>query len=164
MLFGYGVDADGNYLSDSDLTWEYVPQVHNTRFHPFLDPTVGNEIIIPPAPSPEDFHASTSSFFRVLLTATDSSSGLTGTITRDVMPKTKSLYFSTDPPGLELKLDGFNIKTPDETDVPLEVISWINHNITIDVKDQGTMVFDTWSNGIRSRQSKDTVREDDKFG
>jgi hypothetical protein len=73
------------------------------------------------------------------------------------MPKTKSLYFDTDPPGLELILDGINIKTPE--DGPLEVISWINHNITIDVRDQNDMAFEGWTNGISSRQSKNTVRE-----
>ena len=130
--------------------------MHSTHYHPFLDQTVGNDITIPPAPSPEDFDASTNSFLRVLLTATDSN-GLTSTTSRDIMPKMKSLYFNTDPPGLELTLDGFNIKTP--IDAPLEIISWVNHNIVIDVEDQGDMIFDSWSDGIRSRHSVDNIRE-----
>ena len=158
VLFGYATDAAGNSLSDEHLTWE-VRQVHSTHYHPFLIETVGNEIRIPPAPSPEDFHASTNSYLKILLTATDSD-GLTSTTTRDIMPKTKKLYFNTDPPGLELILDGFTLKTPD--DGPLEVLSWINHNLVIDVEDQGEMVFDRWNNGISSRHSEGKV--DDIFG
>ena len=158
QLFGHAVDGDGNYLDKSNLVWE-VRQVHNTHYHPFLDATRGNMILAPPAPSPEDFQASTNSFLRVLLTATDPKTNLTGTIIRDVMPETQALYFSTDPPGLELTLDGFDVKTPEEEGVPLEVITWINHNFTIDVKDQGDMVFQSWSDGAEERFSKTIVRE-----
>jgi len=156
MLVGHAMDDDGNSLSDSDLTWE-VRQVHSTHYHPFLGETVGNDIVIPPAPSPEDFDASTNSFLKILLTATDKN-GLTQTVTRDIMPKTKKLYFNTDPPGLELKLDGFKIKTPD--DAPLEIISWVNHNLVIDVEDQGDMIFDRWNDGIESRYIANEVKED----
>lgn len=157
-LFGTAVDGDGNSLDDSYLTWE-VRQIHNTHYHPFLDPTIGNFVKIPPAPSPEDFLSAKNSFLQVLLTATDPKTNLTRTIIRDIMPKTKTLYFGTDPPGLELTLDGFDIKTPDEAGVPLEVITWINHNFTIDAKDQGDMVFESWSNGFRERYSKEVVRQ-----
>ena len=71
--------------------------------------------------------------------------------------RSKKLYFNTAPAGFELTLDGFDIRTP--KDKPLEVISWVNHNITIDVKDQNNMVFDKWSDGIRSRHSLNTVRD-----
>ena len=154
-LIGHAHDSNGKSLTDLDLTWE-VRQMHNTHYHPFLDSFVGNGITIPPAPSPEDFNAATNSFLRILLTATDSN-GLTSTVTRDIMPTTKLLYFKTDPPGLRLTIEGFNIKTPDDS--PLEIISWLNHNITIDVNDQDDMIFDGWSNGIRARHTKDQVRE-----
>jgi len=157
-LFGTAVDADGNNLDDSYLTWE-VRKIHNTHYHPFLDPTIGNLVKIPPAPSPEDLWATTNSFLQVLLTATDPRTNLTKTVVRDVMPKTKTLYFTTDPPGLELTLDGFDIKTPDEAGVPLEVVTWINHNFTTNVKDQGDMVFKSWSDGFRERYSKNVVRQ-----
>jgi len=162
MLVGRAIDGDGYYIEDSNLSWE-VQQWHNTHYHPFLDPTIGNLIKAPPAPSPEDFHASTNSFLRVLLTATDPKTNLTGTIVRDVMPKTKTLYFGTDPPGLELTLDGFDIKTPEETGIPLKVVTWINHNFTIDVQDQGNMIFDGWSDGTKNRYSKTLVRDEADF-
>ncbi|KAG7364627.1 PKD domain containing protein [Nitzschia inconspicua] len=149
-LVGSAKDDDGNPLSDSDLTWE-VRQHHNTHYHPFLEPTKGNQITIPGAPSPEDFEASTNSYLEVLLTATDKD-GVTSTVTVDIMPKTKSIYFSTDPPGLEVILDGFDIETP--KDRPLEVITWINHNLVIDVKDQKGYGFDGLSNGVQSRHSE----------
>jgi hypothetical protein len=143
-LVGSASDADGNRLSDSDLTWE-VRQHHSTHYHPFLDPTLGNQIKISPAPGPEDFEASTNSYLEVLLTATDKN-GVPSTVTVDVMPKTKKIYFITDPPGLELTLDGFELDTP--TDGPLEVITWINHNLVIDVKDQAGYTFLGLSNGL----------------
>jgi PKD repeat protein len=143
-LVGSARDADGNRLSDSDLTWE-VRQHHSTHYHPFLDPTLGNQIKISPAPGPEDFEASTNSYLEVLLTATDKN-GVPSTVTVDVMPKTKKIYFITDPPGLELTLDGFELDTP--TDGPLEVITWINHNLVIDVKDQAGYTFLGLSNGL----------------
>ncbi|KAG7346756.1 PKD domain containing protein [Nitzschia inconspicua] len=149
-LVGSAKDDDGNPLSDSDLTWE-VRQHHNTHYHPFLEPTKGNQITIPGAPSPEDFEASINSYLEVLLTATDKD-GVTSTVTVDIMPKTKSIYFSTDPPGLEVILDGFDIETP--KDRPLEVITWINHNLVIDVKDQKGYEFDGLSNGVQSRHSE----------
>ena len=161
QLYGHATDGDGNYLDDSDLIWE-VRQVHNTHYHPFLDPTKGNMIKAPPAPSPEDFLASTNSFLRVMLTATDPKTNLTGTIVRDIQPETKTLYFATDPPGLELTLDGFVVKTPEEEGVPLEVVTWINHNLTVNVKDQGGMVFQSWSDGAKERYSKIVILRDPK--
>eukprot|EP00535_Pseudo-nitzschia_heimii_P005040 CAMPEP_0197192430 /NCGR_PEP_ID=MMETSP1423-20130617/25051_1 /TAXON_ID=476441 /ORGANISM="Pseudo-nitzschia heimii, Strain UNC1101" /LENGTH=874 /DNA_ID=CAMNT_0042645309 /DNA_START=172 /DNA_END=2793 /DNA_ORIENTATION=+ len=156
-LFGHAVDGDGYLLDDSNLIWE-VRQIHNTHYHPFLDPTRGNMIKAPPAPSPEDFQASTNSFLRVLLTAIDPKTNLTGTIVRDVMPETKILYFSTDPPGLELNLDGFDIKTPEEEGVPLEVTTWFDHTFTINVKDQGNMIFQSWNDGTKERFSKTIIQ------
>lgn len=151
-LFGAAKDRDGNYLKDEYLTWE-VQQVHNTHYHPFLDPTPGNALRAPHAPAPEDFLASTNSYLRVLLTARDPATNLTATVTRDVMPKTRTLYFETDPPGLELTLDGYDIKTPDNVGEVLEVVTWVRHSFSIDVRDQGEMVFDSWSDGTTERHS-----------
>jgi hypothetical protein len=157
-LVGSATDADGNRLSDSDLTWE-VRQHHNTHYHPFLDPTNGNQINIDPAPAPEDFDASTNSYLEVLLTATDKF-GVSSTVTVDILPKKKQIYFVTDPPGLELILDGFEIDTP--IDQPLEVITWINHKLVIDVKDQKGYVFVGLSNGLGelSKHSEIIINED----
>merc|ERR1711957_876369 len=73
----------------------------------------------------------------------------------------KKLYFQTNPPGLSLNLDGFNIQTPTNSSGPLEVVSWINHNISLLIKDQGDMIFDSWNNGMKSRSGKFMVREED---
>lgn len=146
-LIGAASDADGNLLDDSALTWE-VRQHHNTHYHPFLDPTEGNNIVISPAPAPEDFHASTNSFLRVLLTATDSK-GLWTTISVDIMPRTKTLFFTTSPPGLQLTLDGFNLNTPDNGD-PVEVVTWINHKLVVEIEEQNDLIFSGWSTGIKT--------------
>mmetsp|Transcript_23278 Transcript_23278/g.51708 ORF Transcript_23278/g.51708 Transcript_23278/m.51708 type:complete len:126 (+) Transcript_23278:722-1099(+) len=80
------------------------------------------------------------------------------------MPETKTLYFGTDPPGLRLILDGFDTKTPEKAGEPLAVVTWINHRFTIDVRDQGNMVFESWSDGSQERYSKDVVHGDHDVG
>lgn len=141
-VYGYALDVDGLTLPDSSLVWE-VRQHHNTHWHPFLHPTTGNGITMPPAPPPEDFLASTNSFLKVRLTATVSI-GLSSTVTLDIMPKTKKLYFGTDPPGLSLNLDGYKVDTPKEG--LLEVTTWVNHSLTVLVPEQQSgMMFDSWN-------------------
>ena len=161
-LLGSAVDADGTVLDPTtNLSWE-VRQIHNTHYHPFLDPeTIGNNIMISPAPAPEDFHASTNSFLQILLTATDPQTGLTSTVTRDIYPKTKTIRFQTNPPGLSLSLDAFDIQTPPNAAQSLEVVSWINHSISLYVEDQDDLIFESWNNGIRSRKSKFLIEEED---
>ena len=159
-LLGTAMDADGNYLDDSNMSWE-VRQVHNTHYHPFLDPTEGNFIKTSPAPTPEDFLAATNSFLRVILTVTDPKTNITGSMIRDVMPETTLLHFRTDPPGLELTFDGYNVRTPDEDGVSLSVTTWIRHNFTINARDQEDMIFVNWNDGSTERQKKIMIEESD---
>ena len=149
ILIGFATDADGNKLDDDSMVWE-VQQHHNTHFHPFLDPVVGNNIALSPAPPPEDFDASTNSFLRVILTVTDSD-GLWATVSRDIMPKKKTLYFSSSPPGQTLILDGFRMETPSSGE-PAKVTTWINHNliVEIDSENDDELMFAGWTSGLQT--------------
>ncbi|UCH24518.1 MAG: PQQ-dependent sugar dehydrogenase, partial [Trueperaceae bacterium] len=144
-LRGSATDVeDGGALADTSLTWE-VRQHHADHWHPFLDPTPGNNLELAPAPEPEDFLAATNSFLEILLTATDSS-GLSTTVSRTVMPRTVDLIFESDPPGLNLALDGFTVMTPTTE------VSWENHNLQLDAPDQTdaggiSWRWESWSDG-----------------
>ena len=144
MLIGSATDGNGNQLPDASLTWE-VRQHHNTHFHPFLDPTIGNNISIDPAPSPEDYLAATTSHLEVLMTATDET-GFSATTNVIIMPQIVELLFNSEPSGLELLVDGYTITTP------VSVSSWTNHPLEIVANDQNGLYFDTWSEGAGARR------------
>jgi PKD repeat protein len=136
-LVGSAVDSLGVQIPEESLTWE-VRQHHNTHYHPFLDLTIGNNIVIAPAPPPEDFLASTNSYLEILLTATDAN-GVSDTLSRIVMPKMVTLEFDTEPSGLELLLDDYTVTTP------IEVVSWESHQLQAEALDQAPWFFMSWS-------------------
>ena len=141
-LTGSAIDPEDGALGDTSLTWE-VRQHHAEHYHPFLDLTVGNNIQIPPAPEPEDFLAATNSFLEVLLTATDPS-GLSATVSRNIMPRTVKLDFDTVPSGLDLELDGFTVSGP------VTAVTWENHGLQLNAPDQTdsggvSWAWESWS-------------------
>lgn len=141
-LSGGATDPD-EALDDSNLTWE-VRQHHAEHYHPFLDPTSGNNIDIV-TPEPEDLLAATNSHLEVLLTATDSA-GVSTTVSRIVQPEKVNLTFESVPSGLDLTLDGTTVTTPST------VVSWVDHSLAVEAPDQtdaaGTFwTWDQWSDG-----------------
>ena len=139
ILDGVGTDRNGRRLPPSSLQWE-VRKHHATHWHPFLSPTKGNEVLLLPAPSPEDFLAATNSHLEILLTATDAD-GLSATESRIIKPKTVFIDFDTNPPGVELSVDGFRIRTPHR------VVSWANHSMQIAAHNDAERTFVLWSDG-----------------
>jgi len=144
VLEGSAFDGEDGDLDDSTLVWE-VRQHHNNHWHPFLDPTLGNQIALDGAPEPEDFDAATTSYLEILLTATDST-GLSTTISTKVMPKTIELEFDTIPRGLQLTAYGDTVRTP------ATILTWDNHAFEVEAPE--TLVecgepfsFVSWSNG-----------------
>lgn len=105
-LTGSATDPEDGALTDLDLSWE-VRQHHNVHYHPFLNPTVGNNLTIE-APEPEDLASTTNSYVEVLLTATDSW-GLTATVSEFVDPVLVSATFDTVPSGLDVTVAGETI-------------------------------------------------------
>ena len=140
-LIGNAIDGNnGQLLPSESLMWE-VRQHHNTHYHPFLDRTTGNTIVIDPAPSPEDYLAATNSYLEVLLTATDSY-GISTTVTTNLMPKMVYVDLRSVPSGLEFLVDGSIVITPDS------VATWTNHELHVEAHQRhGPLVFDHWSNG-----------------
>jgi hypothetical protein len=138
-LKGEAVDYFGNPISDERLTWE-VRQHHADHFHPFLDPTTGNDFDLFAAPEPEDYLAATNSHLKVLLTAEDEF-GLTQTVSVDVMPHVIMVNVTTQPPGLDVVVDGYDITTPQI------ITSWRSFKLPVTVNDQPPYMFKEWSTG-----------------
>jgi len=145
-LKGEAVDFLGNPIPDDQLTWE-VRQHHADHFHPFLDLTGGNDFDLYPAPDPEDYLAATNSFLKVLLTAEDSF-GLTETVSVDVQPNVVIVNVTTQPPGLDVVVDGFNIETPQV------ITSWKGFKLPVTAVDQPPYIFKGWSDGRIARTRK----------
>ena len=83
---------------------------HDTHTHPFLPPTAGEHVDIE-GPTPEDIHATATSYLEVMLTATDSD-GLSTTLSRDLLPRTVDVTFATEPPGIALEVAGSPVVGP----------------------------------------------------
>ena len=152
-LSGEATDPEDGELPPSSLEWE-VRQMHAEHYHPFLDPTSGNDVPVQAALSPEDFYSTQNSFLQVRLTATDFD-GLSATVVRNVLPKTVVMTFDYDPPelsGLDVLLDGESIGTP------ADIVTWENHPLKVEapegLSDAGRTqyTFGSWSDGgLRSR-------------
>ena len=117
---------------------------HDTHTHPFLPPTAGEHVDIE-GPTPEDIHATATSYLEVMLTATDSD-GLSTTLSRDLLPRTVDVTFATEPPGIALEVAGSPVVGP------TTVTSWEGWRMLVVAPDQaesgGTGVtFVSWSDG-----------------
>ncbi len=99
---GEGSDPEGGPLSPAAYTWR-VDFHHLVHSHPFLPDTpgtAGGTFTIPVIGE-----TSAEVWYRIHLTVKDSE-GLTGTAFVDLRPRTARMTFQTDPPGLQVTLDG----------------------------------------------------------
>jgi glucose/arabinose dehydrogenase len=126
-LSGTASDPEDGSLGNLSLTWE-VRQHHNTHFHPYLAPTVGNNLHIV-GPEPENFNSTQDSYIEVRLTATDSK-GLSKTISRAVQPRRINVTFQTVPTGFDLIADGQAITAP------RTLLGWNGWKVIIEAPDQ----------------------------
>lgn len=143
VLHGSATDLQDGELSDSALTWE-VRRHHNTHYHPYLDPSSGNDLEII-APGPEDLVAATNSYLEVLLTAIDSN-GLSTTVSRNILPLSVTLTMNSDPSGLVVIVDEVELITP------VEFVTWQGHRLRVNAPDQqgsqgNDWQWESWSNG-----------------
>lgn len=104
---GEAADPEDGPLPASALTWR-IDFHHADHFHPFVPEASGAEGTFT---VPTIGETSPDVWFRVHLTAKDSA-GLTGTTFVDVLPRKVRLTFLTDPPGLQVLLDGTPRTTP----------------------------------------------------
>ena len=142
-LHATATDAQDGALPPSSLSWR-VLRHHDTHTHPFLAPTAGNDLTIQ-QPAPEDLGSGADGYLEILLTATDSS-GVTTTVTRDVLPKKVNLTFASSPTGRNLVVAGTTYTAP------VTLTSWEGHTINVDAPAQtdgsgASWVFQTWSDG-----------------
>ena len=142
-LTGFASDPEDGPLPGSALSWMVVRH-HDTHTHPFLPPTAGDHVDIV-GPTPEDIHATATSYLEVTLTATDSD-GLSTTVSRDLLPRTVDLTFATEPPGVALEVAGSPVVGP------TTVTSWDGWRIPVVAPDQAEaggsgVTFVSWSDG-----------------
>lgn len=105
---GAGTDPQDGTLPASAFTWEVVFH-HDTHTHPFYGPVSGiasGSVMIP-----NQGEVATNVFYRFRLTVRDSS-GLTHTVTRDLVPRVANITLQTNPAGLQLLLDGTPLTAP----------------------------------------------------
>lgn len=145
-LSGVANDAQGNPLSDADISWE-VRKHHADHWHPFLDTKAGNDMLLFPAPEPEDYLAATNSYLEIIMYATDSN-GLVSSTSRNVQPRLVQLCVDSEPQGLEIFVDEFPITTP------LRITSWVNHELRVRTPlyqlandTMANNTFNSWSDG-----------------
>eukprot|EP00562_Extubocellulus_spinifer_P005313 CAMPEP_0178535294 /NCGR_PEP_ID=MMETSP0696-20121128/35469_1 /TAXON_ID=265572 /ORGANISM="Extubocellulus spinifer, Strain CCMP396" /LENGTH=1360 /DNA_ID=CAMNT_0020167425 /DNA_START=360 /DNA_END=4442 /DNA_ORIENTATION=+ len=149
VLRGEAFDAEDGQLPDSALSWE-VRQHHNNHYHPFLDPTTGNNIEIDPAPPPEDFfeYTTTRSYLAIHLTATDSA-GLSSTTVLEIHPRMVNLEFDSKPSGMTILLNAEKFTTP------VSLVGWEGHKFEIEAPvqkspDGSMMSLKSWSEGMET--------------
>ena len=142
-LTGSAFDAQDGNLPDNRLTWEILLHHNDNHTHPYLSPTVGNNITFT-APAPENLQAATGSFLEIRLTATDFN-GLSRTIIQNFQPRKVNVTFVTQPSGLNLTVNGTTI-TGSTT-----IISWDNYQLNVNAPNQTSggqqYTFVSWSDG-----------------
>jgi hypothetical protein len=91
-------------------------------------------------PAPEDLAATETSWLEVVLTATDSQ-GLSRSITQRLLPSIVSVSFATNPTGRNITVNGVTLTAP------RTMKSWPNYNLRVNAPNQGSYVFQSWSDG-----------------
>jgi len=152
-LEGKATYLNGTAFKDSQLQWE-VHKHHDDHYHPFLDPTFGNNIELSPAPEPEDFYASTNSYLEVILYATDDN-GLTRKISRNIQPSLVQV-------GIDSNLAELNIEVNDEqVSTSSHIVSWKDQQLYLIAKSDSSYRFVSWSDGVEEENRFVTVNYSD---
>ena len=97
-------------------------------------------------------------FYRLYLTVTDAG-GLRHTVYRDILPRTSALTFATNPPGLQLTLDGQPISTP-TTVTSVEGVLRTLGVVSPQTVSGVTYEFTGWSQGGTATQTVATPTND----
>jgi glucose/arabinose dehydrogenase/PKD repeat protein len=142
-LRGSASDAEDGALAAARLSWTVVLH-HNTHTHPYFPATSGNNLTFR-APAPEDLAATTTSYLRIALTATDSH-GASTTVTRILRPRLVSISIGSAPLGRTVTVNRTTITTP------RVVTSWHGYVLALNAPTQrdasGTpWLFASWSDG-----------------
>jgi len=136
-LTGSANDDQDGALPDSALSWSAIKH-HDNHTHPFMPPTSGNNVAMPPGPDPEELAATKTSYLEITLTATDSR-GLKGSVTQQLQPCLVDLTFATDPTGLRIEING------DSAPAPRTITSWENYRLSANAPDQVDSTGQAWA-------------------
>ncbi|MBA4057898.1 MAG: hypothetical protein C0490_24490, partial [Marivirga sp.] len=151
---GKGMDTEDGALPPASLKW-VIEFHHDTHTHdePAINGVAGGSFLIP-----NEGETSDNVWYRITLTATDSK-GSNGTDFVDINPRKSTLNFASNPPGLQITLDGQPLVTPASV-VSVEGILRSIGVISPQEKDDVTYTFESWTNGGASTQTLATPPDD----
>jgi hypothetical protein len=155
---GTGRDAEDGALPASAFTWQ-VDFHHDTHTHPFVPATSG--VTSGTFMIPTRGETSTNVFFRVLLTVRDSG-GLMQASFVDIKPRTSTITLVTDPPGLQLTVDGQPVTTPASIPSVEGVIRSLGV-VSPQISGGQTFTFVSWSDGGAATHEISTPVDDATF-
>jgi glucose/arabinose dehydrogenase len=154
VFAGTGTDPEDGTLPAQAFSWE-INFHHDTHFH---DQPVISGITSGAFDVPDQGETSAHVWYRFILTVTDSE-GSTDKDTVDVYPRKSIITLQTDPPGLQLLLDGQPVSTP----ISIESVEGLLRTIGVETHQQlngGAYSFDTWLHGGTTEQTIATPVED----
>ena len=155
---GLASDPEDGFLPESFLDWK-IDFHHGTHVHPAMPWVSGVDqglwIV------PESGETSTDVWYRITLKAKDSN-GLSGTVFRDIYPRTGGFWIQTIPPGLGMKLDGALMKSP----FFVESVQGVERNVTAPQKqihEDKIYFFDQWQDGTQAHNRAINSVEDEQL-
>lgn len=151
---GAGSDAEDGELPPAAFRWQ-INFHHDAHKHdePPIDGVASGNFLVP-----TEGETSDNVWYRIILTVTDSR-GLVGKDSVDIFPKKSAITLATNPPGLEVTVDGQSVLTP------VEIISVEGMVRTFGVDSPQLLEgveyeFESWSNGGDATQTITTPDDD----
>jgi PKD repeat protein len=151
---GSATDNQGAPIPASNLTWSLVlkhganpPHVHFVQGFPGVacPPEIPGEACGSFQAPDHDYPSE----LELSLTATDSS-GLAGTASVQLQPRTTMLTFATNPTGLTLTFNGANATAPFDRTVIVNSTNSVSAPSPQNLRGSGKQVFKSWSDGVRT--------------
>ena len=151
---GKGTDPEDGALPAQSLSWQ-INFHHDVHHH---DKPPRNGIASGSLTIPQEGETSDNVWYRIILTVTDSKGG-TGKDSVDILPKKSTITLTTNPPGLEVTVDGQPFSTPVAV-TSVEGILRTFGTPSPQTKDNGEYEFASWSNGGEVTQTLATPADD----
>jgi glucose/arabinose dehydrogenase len=138
---GTGNDNEDGPLPATAFRWEFNFH-HDTHIHdePPLEGVKSGTFLIP-----NEGETSDNVWYRIILTVTDSKGG-SGKDSADILPRKSTITLATNPPGLQVTVDGQPFSTPLAV-TGVEGMLRTFGTLSPQVKDDGEYLFESWSNG-----------------
>jgi glucose/arabinose dehydrogenase len=151
---GAGSDSEDGVLPATAFRWQ-INFHHDTHKHdePPLEGVKSGAFLVP-----DEGETSHNVWYRIILTVTDSKGG-TAKDSVDILPRKSIITLTTNPPGLEVTVDGQPFSAP----VSLTSVEGILRTFgthSPQIKDDGEYGFESWSNGGEITQSLATPADD----